>query len=118
VADALSRKEDTNLKTKIENETASLQAQAQGNLCAISFPSFTWLEELKTSYDEDETVKDLIGRLQEGEASEGHFTLKNGLILYKGRFHLGHSSSMKSKVLSLVTDSPLGGHSGYLKTLI
>ena len=63
MADALSKKEDTYLKTKIEKETVFLQAKAQGSLYAISFPFFTWLEELKANYDKDETVKDLIGKL-------------------------------------------------------
>uniref|UniRef100_A0A2N9F7Y1 Reverse transcriptase/retrotransposon-derived protein RNase H-like domain-containing protein n=1 Tax=Fagus sylvatica TaxID=28930 RepID=A0A2N9F7Y1_FAGSY len=118
VAYALSRNEETNLKIEIEGETTLLQAQAQGSLCAISFPSLTWLEELKASYEEDDTMKDLLGRLQDGEASEGHNTVKNGLLLYKGRFHLGNSSSMKSKVLALIHDNPLGRHSGYFKTLL
>lgn len=118
VAYALSRNEETNLKIEIEEETTFLQAQAQRSLCAISFPSLTWLEELKASYEEDDTMKDLLGRLQDGEASEGHNTVKNGLLLYKGRFHLGNSSSMKSKVLALIHDSPLGRHSRYFKTLL
>ena len=117
VAYALSRKEETDLKTEIERKIAFLKAQAQGSLFTISFPSLTWLEELQASYEEDDAVKDLLGRLQDGEDSEGHYTLKNGLILHKGRFHLGSVSSMKPKVLALVHDNQLRGHSGYLKAL-
>ena len=40
MADALSKKEDTYLKTKIEKEIVFLQAKAQGSLYAISFPFF------------------------------------------------------------------------------
>ncbi len=109
MADALSRKQETNLKTKIEKETALLQAQAQSNCWAISFLSPTWLKELKASYDEEVEVKDLINRLKEEEDYVGHYTLKNGLLLYKDRFFLGSGSNMKAKVLALVHDSTLGG---------
>ena len=67
VADALSKKQDTNLKTKVEKETIWLQSQDQGSLYAISFPSPTWLEELKASYDEDNEIKDLLSKLQIGK---------------------------------------------------
>jgi hypothetical protein len=44
-----------------------LQSQDQGSLYAISFPSPTWLEELKANYDEDNEVKDLLSKLQIGK---------------------------------------------------
>jgi hypothetical protein len=117
VADALSRKEDTDLKTEVEKETAYLQAQTQGHLCAISFPSPTWLDDLRASYEEDEELKSLVSRLQASGEGEGHYTLNQGLLLYKDRFCIGKESGMKIKVLALIHDSPLGGHSGYLKSL-
>uniref|UniRef100_A0A2N9HWG4 Tf2-1-like SH3-like domain-containing protein n=1 Tax=Fagus sylvatica TaxID=28930 RepID=A0A2N9HWG4_FAGSY len=67
VADALSRKQETDLKTEIEKETTLLQAQAQGNCWVISFPSPIWLDELKASYDEeaeDQGTSKLAGLLQ------------------------------------------------------
>uniref|UniRef100_A0A2N9FEI3 Reverse transcriptase n=1 Tax=Fagus sylvatica TaxID=28930 RepID=A0A2N9FEI3_FAGSY len=117
VADALSRKEDTDLKTEVEKETAYLQAQTHGHLCAISFPSPTWLDDLRASYEEDEELKSLVSRLQASGEGEGHYTLNQGLLLYKDRFCIGKESGMKIKVLALIHDSPLGGHSGYLKSL-
>uniref|UniRef100_A0A2N9H0U4 Integrase catalytic domain-containing protein n=1 Tax=Fagus sylvatica TaxID=28930 RepID=A0A2N9H0U4_FAGSY len=117
VADALSRKEDTNLKTEVEKETAYLQAQTRGHLCAISFPSPTWSDDLRASYEEDEELKSLVSRLQASGEGEGHYTLNQGLLLYKDRFYIGKESGMKIKVLALIHDSPLRGHSGYLKSL-
>jgi hypothetical protein len=117
MVDALSRIEDTDLKTEIESETTTLQAQAQGSLCAVSFPSPTWLDQLKASYEKEEDMKALVGRLQESGDSEGHYALSQGLLLYKDKFCLGKEGNMKAKVLALIHDSPLGGHLGYLKTL-
>uniref|UniRef100_A0A2N9HH28 Reverse transcriptase n=1 Tax=Fagus sylvatica TaxID=28930 RepID=A0A2N9HH28_FAGSY len=117
VADALSRKEDTDLKTEVEKETAYLQAQTRGHLCAISFPSPTWLDDLRASYEEDEELRSLVSRLQASGEDEGPYTMNQGLLLYKDRFCMGKESGMKIKVLALIHDSPLGGHSGYLKTL-
>ena len=37
MADALSRKEDTDLKTKVERETAQLQAQTRGTYVLFLF---------------------------------------------------------------------------------
>jgi hypothetical protein len=43
--------------------------------------------------------------------------LNQGLLLYKDRFCVGKEGDMKIKVLTLIHDSPLGRHSGYLKPL-
>ena len=94
-----------------------MQAQTRGHLCVISFPSPTWLDDLKASYEEDEELRSIVGRLQASEGNEGHYTLNQGLLLYKDRFCIGKEGDMKIKVLALIHDSPLGGHSGYLKSL-
>uniref|UniRef100_A0A7N2KR02 Uncharacterized protein n=1 Tax=Quercus lobata TaxID=97700 RepID=A0A7N2KR02_QUELO len=86
------------------------------SLFLISFPHPTWLEELKASYTTDVEVQDILQTLHSNPAAVGKFSLQNGLLLYKGRLYLGSNCSLKPKVLSLVHDSPLGGHSGYLKT--
>jgi hypothetical protein len=96
-ADGLTREEDIDLKIEVERETPLLQAHGQGNLCAISFLSPTWLEELKASYEEDASMKEFVGRFQDREDSEGHYTFRSGLLLYKGRFFLSSESSMKPK---------------------
>ena len=72
---------------------------------------------MRASYEEDEELKSIVGRLQASGGSEGHYTLNQGLLLYKDRFCIGKEGDMKIKVLALIHDSPLGGHSGYLKFL-
>ena len=41
-----------------------LQAQTRGHLCVVSFPSPTWLDDLKASYEEDEKLRSIVSRLQ------------------------------------------------------
>ena len=41
----------------------------------------------------------------------------DGLLFFKGRIYLGPTSVLKSSILQQVHNGPLGGHSGYLKTL-
>ena len=43
--------------------------------------------------------------------------MQNGLLLYKGKIYLRSCDALKAIVLQQVHDSPLGGHSGFLKTL-
>ena len=49
----------------------------------ISFPSPTWLEELKLSYGSDPDTRDLLHKLQLGEDVPKSYMLKQGLILKK-----------------------------------
>ena len=124
VADALSRKtgsEDLDDQQELSEAVSSLfcidfRVDTTSSLFLISFPNPTWIEELKASYQEDAEVQQILQSIAGGSDAPGKFSLQNGLLLYKGRIFLGRNCSLKTKVLSLVHDSPLGGHSGYLKT--
>ena len=61
-------------------------------------------------------MQGIVQTLHTNPTTAGKFSLHNGLLLYKGRIYLGFNCGLKPKVMSLVYDSPLGGHSGYLKT--
>mgnify|MGYP000886473260 CR=1 FL=1 len=43
--------------------------------------------------------------------------MQNGLLMYKGKLYLGSFDALKVAILQQVHDSPLVGHSGFLKTL-
>ena len=106
VADALSRLED--------EEGASSSACT---LCIISFPTHTWIPELKDSY---ESNPDLYQLLQAFQTGGGKFPKGSHCRMdsyYKGRIYLGPKSHLKFFVLHYVQNSPLGGQSDYLNTL-
>ena len=109
VADALSRREDTGL---VEADCSKV-----GTLCIISFPTPNWLDDLRASYVTDPSLQQIIQAIKSGQTIPVGFTFCNDLLFYKGKLYLGSSNqSLKTLVLQQVHDSPLGGHSGYLKS--
>ena len=69
------------------------------------------------SYNEDDEYQQLFSSLSSSPSNSTNFSLRNGFILYKDKVFLSSSSPSKSLVLQHMHDSPIGGHSGYLKTL-
>lgn len=124
VGDALSRKfgsEELAKQQELSEAVSCLfcidfQDDTNNSLFLISFPNPTWIEELKASYQVDAEVQQILQSIVGSSEATGKFSLQNGLLLYKGKIYLGRNCSLKSKVLSLAHDSPLGGHSSYLKT--
>jgi len=51
-----------------------------------------------------------------GQQSDDNYSLKNGCLLYKGRLVLPKGSSQIPGLLKEFHSSPIGGHSGYLRT--
>ena len=97
---------------------SDIPTASEGTLCIISFPTPTWLFDLKMSYATDSKIRAIIRAIQLGFDVPPGFTFYNGLLFYKGILYLGDSSGdLKATVLQQVHDSPLGGHSSYLKTL-
>ena len=111
VADALSKRFDPATITQ-----SGTSPDCSFSLCLISFPCLSWIDELKASYQSDPTMLSLLQKLQDDPIKPKSFSLHNGLILFKGRVYLSSAYGLKPKVLQLVHDSPLGGHSGFLKS--
>ena len=66
------------------------------------FPSPTWLEELKLSYDSDPGTTKLLHKLQLGEDVPKDYMLKQGLIMKKGRIFIVKNSPFKGKILDYI----------------
>ena len=112
---------DTNSAQPVSGVDQSLESVVaqfeHGNLFLISFPCPTWLAMLNDSYKTDEEYQQLISALTSSTLGPTGFSLQNGILLYKVKVFLSATSPLKSLILHHVHDSPLGGHSDYLKTL-
>jgi hypothetical protein len=100
VADALSRKDE----------------DVEAFLYAISIIQPDWIIEARDEWKNDEKVWTLIQRLQQDSSASDTFTWKNDSLWYKYRLYLCKNSQLKQKVLLELHTSPVGGHSGFLKT--
>jgi hypothetical protein len=100
VADALSRKDE----------------DVEAFLCAISIIQPDWIIEARDEWKNDEKVWTRIQRLQQDSSASDTFTWKNDSLWYKDRLYLCKNSQLKQKVLLELHTSPIGGHSGFLKT--
>jgi hypothetical protein len=100
VADALSRKDE----------------DVEAFLCAISIIQPDWIIEARDEWKNDEKVWSLIQRLQQDSSASDTFTGKNDSLWYKDHLYLCNKSQLKQKVLLELHTSPVGGHSGFLKT--
>lgn len=56
------------------------------------------IEELRTSYGSDTLMRQLLQDINQGKDKVKHYSLQNGLLLYKGRTYLGPTCNLKSKV--------------------
>lgn len=71
-----------------------------------------WLQEIQDSYTTDPQATKLLSKLNVSSPS-GLYTLKDGLIHYKGRIWVGSVPALHSKILMALHSSAIGGHSGY-----
>jgi hypothetical protein len=100
VADALSSKDE----------------DVEAFLCAISIIQPDWIIEARDEWKNDEKVWTIIQKLQQDSSTSDRFTWKNYSIWYRVHLYLCKKSQLKQKVLLELHTSPVGGHSGFLKT--
>lgn len=56
-------------------------------------------------------------KFNKGELDLTRYTKHDGLLFYEGRIFIAFTSPMRNDILKQLHESPLGGHSGYHKTL-
>lgn len=83
---------------------------------SISYTSLEWLAEIKASYQHDEKVQAVMEQLTLGQTPLKGYSLKDGLLLRKGRILVVNNYAIKEKILDYLHSSPMGSYSGYLRT--
>ena len=100
VVDALSRKDEKD----------------EALLCALSILQANWVEEAKAEWKNDVETSNLIEQLKSDPSSSYKFCWKGDTLWYKECLYLCKNSNLKIKILTELHESPVGGHSGFLKT--
>lgn len=113
-ADALSRRVSDHpsslsfIEHAHSSSSSSLAAsQVDAQFYLISFLCLTWLDILKDSYQTDSEFQHLLFALA-SDAPPAHFSLQNGLILYRNKVFLNFASPLKPLVLQHAHNCPLG----------
>lgn len=81
--------------------------QVDAHFYLISFLCLTWLDILKDSYQIDSEFQHLLSALA-SDAPPAHFSLQNGLLLYRNKVFLNSASPLKPLVLQHAHNCPLG----------
>ena len=83
---------------------------------ALSLCQSNWMQEVANSYETDAQAQELLQQLTVHSPDEKGFTLHMGLIRFKGRLWIGANFALRTKLISALQDSALGGHSGASNT--
>src|ERR1044072_9526555 len=70
------------------------------------------LEEIK----QDSYVQQLLAKIEKDPNSKPGFSVQQGVLLYQGRLVLGANSAVIPQLLKEFHETPMGGHSGFLRT--
>ena len=100
VLDALSR----------ENE------DVEALICVIYIIHHDLITKEKGELKNGEDVWTLVQNLQQHPSTFDTFSWKNDSLLYKDHLYICKNSQLKQNILLELKTSPIGGHSGFLKT--
>ena len=85
-------------------------------LCALMIIQPDWIVEAREEWKNDPLVWMLIKKLQNDPSVLDTFVWKNDSLLYKDHLYICKEFKLKQKVILELHTSPIGGHSGFLKT--
>jgi hypothetical protein len=75
-----------------------------------------WLQEILDSYMTDSVAQQLLAQLAVSSPNEEGFSIHQGLIKKGNQLWVGHNSALRTKLIYVLHDSALGGHSGIMAT--
>ena len=104
-------------KKGVENLAADALSRQPENTTLLAASTVTprWLEIIMEGYHQDDHSKQLLTELTITGSNDKGFSLKEGIIKYKGRIWLGNHEAHQAILLALHS-SGLGGHSGVTAT--
>ena len=85
-------------------------------ICDIYIIQPDWITEVRDEWKMVEELWTLIQKLQQDPNTSDTFSWKNDSLWYKDRLYIFKNSKLKQMILLELHTSPLGGHSGFLKT--
>ena len=102
---------------RLNHATNALSRRLDLVECAFMVtPQWRDWEKLRAEVESDDLLACIRKDLSQDISTYVGFTLRNGLLLYKDRLVVPHSSSFIPLILVKFHSSPVGGHSGEIKT--
>ena len=99
-----------------ENKAVEALSRIQSELNAVSCPQHSWLEELhKEAHHHPELLK-IKNTIAQAPTTTSKFIERNGLLWYHDCLVIPTSSQYKTYLVRDFQDTPIGGHSGVLRT--
>ncbi|XP_048527388.1 uncharacterized protein LOC125506673 [Triticum urartu] len=86
------------------------------NLDALSICQPAWVQEVANSYATDAEAQDRLARLAIHSPDDDGYELYKGLIRKQERLWIGKNTALRTKIISALHDSAVGGHSGAMAT--
>jgi hypothetical protein len=83
---------------------------------ALSICQPGWIQEVVNSYANDVEAQELLAQLAVQSPDEQGFTLHQGVIRHHGKLWIGENTALRTKLISALHNSAVGGHSGSTAT--
>jgi hypothetical protein len=109
-------------KKRVDNKVEDALSRREGwsteaTLSAIFVPVVDWMDNLKLQYQQDSELLKLFNQWQSNILNSQKFSMRQGLLLFKNRIHLGGAVDLHLQVLNFVHCDSVVGHSGYERTI-
>lgn len=85
---------------------ALCRREEDGNLRSISWSFASRVDEIHTLYKEDLELQSMMEQFKTGELDQTRYFCISGFMFYKGRLYLSSNSSILSKILPQLHQSP------------
>lgn len=108
---------DFTIEYKPGKDSLAVDALSRLFMMAWSEPQNRFLQDLQEAITANEQLYALVKQCQQHHNSEPHYSVKDGLLYWKGRLVLPSPSPLQVQVLDEYHSSPIGGYAGVARTL-
>ncbi|CAJ2637620.1 unnamed protein product [Trifolium pratense] len=106
-------------KPGVENKAADALSRCydEGELTAlVSSPIWTEKDKILADVKADVTIQKLMSEVETDPTAKPGFSIQHGVLLYHDRLVIGANSDIIPKLLKEFHETPMGGHSGFVRT--